>query len=35
MKNKFLLKVGGDCAMHDDFKTIYGYNVEKTDFVFE
>jgi phosphoserine phosphatase len=22
-------------SMHDDFKTIYGYNVEKTNFVFE
>ncbi len=22
-------------SMHDDFKTIYGYGVEKTDFVFE
>ena len=22
-------------SMHDDFKTIYGYNVEKTDFVFD
>ena len=22
-------------SMHDDFKTIYGHNVEEADFVFE